>query len=123
MADHTLRGGEQVLLVLSEIRQNAAYSYRPIPFLDGGPFEGGMVVQGLPVRRSWRTLSHAYRRHRAEVVVTAHHMSKARRVSLAEACRAADVECHTLKVSFELVDTTERARGLDVSREEAEQPV
>ncbi len=95
-------GGE---MVLRELKNNPAWEYKPIGFIDDDPNKKGKVVHGLTVFDGKLPLSRlCEEKHVTEILISARGLPPERLKELRDVCGSAGVELKRAYIKIEPVD-------------------
>jgi len=107
------KSGKRILIVgagnagemlVRDIRRQNAPPYTPVGFVDDNRYKLGKMVQGLPVLGKTRDIPRLVREHDIEVVILAMPSANRRTIRrLTELCKKANVPCHTLPSTNDLI--------------------
>ena len=95
-------GGE---MVLRELRNNSAWNYRPVAFVDDDPLKKGKVINGLQVFDANGSLAEICREKEVqEILISSPKISKEALERVRKVCRAGDMELKRAQMKIEPVD-------------------
>ena len=101
--------GDAGLITLRELRQNAGFGLTPVGFIDDDPRKRGLTAQGVSVLGTFRDLEAICSEHEVdEVLITAQHIPKARKIEVLKACQDISIRCRAYQRSLQPVAVEEK---------------